>query len=197
MAQGTLPLDYPEFMLLLKASMLMPKEEANISLRAIRENLFKTSRPNSRDEKRIKVFLYGAILEDASILKSLENSRMGVFMDNLYNGTRYFLHDVDETVDPIRALVQRHFRKDPLSVYHYSKDRLRNYFDSVITTNQIDAFIFLAPMYCEPMEFDFPFVKDLAEKSGVPVLFLETDFSSSNAQLFTKLEAFLEMLGGY
>lgn len=187
-------LAYSDFMEIVKRSMFMPSEENNQAL----SDLLISAEGKTRETKdSVRVFLSGAICDSYDLLKGMEEVGLEVVDDNLYNGTRHFLQDVNENEDPIEALVERHLAKDPLSVYHYPKERWGNYLTERVKENNIQGFIFLTPKYCDPIQFDYPFIKELLNDWGIPVLYLETDFPSvTDAGLKTRIEAFAEMVKG-
>lgn len=50
--------------------------------------------------------------------------------------------------------------------------------------------------FCDPEEFDYPFVKQACDAAGVPLLNLEVDQLTETAgQVRTRIQAFSEMLG--
>lgn len=187
-------LAYSDFMEILKRSMFMPGEENTRGLVELVDDLEKST---ANTGESVRVFLFGAICDSYDLLKCMEGMGLQIVDDNLYNGTRYFLGDVNEDEDPIEALVERHFAKDPLSVYHYPEEEWIDYFEKRVKENNIQGFIFLLPKYCDPAQFDYPFIKKLLNDWGIPVLHLETDFPSfADAGLHTRLEAFTEMVKG-
>jgi benzoyl-CoA reductase/2-hydroxyglutaryl-CoA dehydratase subunit BcrC/BadD/HgdB len=66
-----------------------------------------------------------------------------------------------------------------------------------IDSHRVKGFVYLTLKYCEPAEFDYPFIKECLHELGIPVLYLEVDSPSTlRAQMATRLEAFAEMLKG-
>jgi len=195
--QQTPPLiTYSEFILIVRATMTMSKEESRDLLDKRLENL-EARRAERTENGSARILLLGTFYEIDPVLEDIEQAGMTIVMDNLYNGTRYFLQDADETMDPIDALVERHLAKDPQSVYHYSKGRWKSFISRSIEELDIQGVIFMVPEYCEPSEFDYPLIRSLLEELAVPVLFLESDFTTvSNAPVRTRLEAFSEILRG-
>ena len=95
----------------------------------------------------------------------------------------------------MESLVDRHFAKDPMSCFHFPRAQWERHIRERVKKSEIEGVLFLNLKYCEPMEFDYPLIKEVLQKLDVPILFLETEFSSgSMAQMQTRLEAFAEML---
>ena len=64
-----------------------------------------------------------------------------------------------------------------------------------VRQNQADGVIFLFLKFCDPHAFDYPYMKEMLEKQGVPSMLFEIeDQTSSEGQLKTRCEAFMEML---
>ncbi|MBW2122194.1 MAG: 2-hydroxyacyl-CoA dehydratase [Deltaproteobacteria bacterium] len=192
--KGRIPLPYADYLSVVKASMTMPREDHNTLLARLLEGLKEECRPCEKEES-VRVFLLGSLGEPHSVLTLFDELGMDVVDDHFYDGTRCFLQDVDEAVDPMEGLVSRQLSKAPLSGFHYQDDRWRQYLLDRVRDGQIEGVVYFPLMYCDPMEFDYPLIKGLLGEMGIPVLFLETDFhSGSLGQVRTRLEAFAEML---
>ena len=61
--------------------------------------------------------------------------------------------------------------------------------------NKADGVIYCQMKFCDPEEFDYPWVKKACDKAGVPVLNLEVEQNTETAgQVRTRVQAFVEML---
>jgi len=188
------PVTYTGFLSLIKAMMTLPGEESSKTLAPLFEKIKTQTCPRKEGPK---VFLFGMLCDSPTFLDMVARADMRVVDDNLYNGTRHFLQDASESADPIEALVDRHLSKDPLGTYLFSRKQWSDYLLKRMGQGRVQGVIYLYPKYCDPMEFDFPFLKRELQSMGIPVLSLEMDFpSGSEAQLSTRLEAFSEMLKG-
>lgn len=182
---------YADHMAIVKASMMMPKEQNNTLLVKLLQELKQQSEPGGEKES-VRISLFGLFCESHSILRHFRESGMQVVDDNFLHGTRYFSHDVDENIDPMEGLVDRHFAKAYLSCFHYSGDEWRKHLIKGIKDSQIEGLICLTPSYCDPLGFDYPVIRQLLQELDIPVLFLEMEFSSG--QLRTRIQAFAEIL---
>lgn len=193
-AEGASCLPYSGFMEIVKRAMFMPTREKNHALPDLAHDVAGEAAPPGESAR---VFLSGAVCDSYDLLRGMEEVGLEVVDDDLYNGTRYFLQDVNEGGDPIEALVERHLARDPLSIYHYPKERWIHHLTNRVKGKNIQGFIFLTPKYCDPVQFDYPFIRELLHAWGIPVLYLETDFPAVvDAGLRTRLEAFAEMVKG-
>ena len=192
--QRQTPITFADYLNIVKASMMMPKGECNDLLTRCLERV-KTRSEHETEVEPLRIFLFGSVCETSPILSYFDKAGMQVIDDNLYNGTRYFLQDVDEDVAPIDGLVNRQLAKDPWSCFHYPRARWRQYIAERIEANEIQGLVFFAQKDCELMGFDYPSVKEMLHEVGTPILFMETDSSSRlSRQLKTRLEAFAEIL---
>lgn len=186
---------YSDFMEIVKASMFMPVGEKNRTFHALAGDAEEGSAmPEGRSAR---VFLSGALCDSRELLRDMEVMGLEVVDDALYNGTRHFLQDADEEGEPIDSLVDRHMAKDPLPVYHYPKETWVQYLSERIRESAVRGVIFLTPKYCDPAQFEYPFIREVLREWNIPVLNLETDFPAVvDAGLKTRLEAFAEMVKG-
>jgi benzoyl-CoA reductase subunit C len=192
--KGQIPITYANFLAVVKASMIMAKTDHNALLSALVDDLREQHEPRGK-EAPVRVSLFGTVGEPYPVLSLFDQIGLNVVDDSLYNGTRYFLQDVDPSAAPMEGLVNRHLSKDPLSVFHTPRDRWRAYLRRRITENQIEGVIYFPSTYCDPLEFDYPFFKELIGETEIPVLLLETDLQSGSLeQMRTRLEAFAEMV---
>lgn len=185
-----------DFMTVVRASARMPKVEHSDRLEALLEALpVGAAEEAAPGPKSIRVFLFGSVCDVTEVYRCLDKAGMMAVEDNLYNGTRYYNEDVDEVGDPVENLVARHFRKDPMSCYHYREGRFRESLRRRIVRAAIDGVVYLCPKNCEVLQLDYPMVKTLLDEMDIPSLFVEVDHTlGSSAQLETRLEAFGEMI---
>ncbi len=187
-----------DFMTIVKASTCMPKEEHSDRLVELLDSLKKaTGNKKAPDHEFMRIFLFGTVCENYKIFQCIDRTKMAVVEDNLYNGLRYFSDDVEEEGDPIDNLVARHFRRDPMSCYHCSKEDWRRYIGEKIIQNHIDGVVYLIPKHCEVLQFDYPMIKAVLDENDIPLILIETDeVSDSIAQIEMRIEAFSEILRG-
>ena len=109
-------------------------------------------------------------------------------------GTRWLTEVKGNTVDEILdAITDRYFNID-CAVFTPNPSRV-NYIKEMTKKLHADGVIHYSLQFCQPYIMESgPVEKDL-EKSGIPTLRLETDYSQEDAgQLKTRLEAFGERL---
>jgi benzoyl-CoA reductase subunit C len=192
--KGSATLTYSAFAAIVKTSMVMPKQEHTRILMKLLPEVRKQEMSSLQGDT-IKIALLGTLSEHASMAEYLESLGFTVEIDNFYDGSRSFLHDMEETADPLESLVNWRLKQDPLSCFHYSREYWKSFITRRIKGADIRGVIYLVPRYCEFMEFDYPPIAKALQDLQMPILFLETDLLSDvPAQLKTRIEAFAEML---
>jgi benzoyl-CoA reductase subunit C len=118
-----------------------------------------------------------------------------VVWDDFCTSTRYFEGVVDETGDPIQALAQRYLNRVVCPAKHSGLYDRGNYLIEKVRENRAQGVIFLFLKFCDPHAFDYPYMKAMLDKEGIPSLMVEIeDQIASEGQLRTRCEAFMEML---
>jgi len=159
----------------IKAAMTMDKAEHNKLLRAlIRELELKVSalvkhadQPNSK----VRLIISGEVWEPSEIMDLIEEAGGVVVGDDLLTGARY--------LGPDAAEERRRFLID------------------LVRQSKAMGLIFLHLKFCEPENYDYNDMREGLNSAGIPNLRLETEFTNpSLGQIRTRLEAFIEMIGG-
>ncbi|MBC7264304.1 MAG: 2-hydroxyacyl-CoA dehydratase [Chloroflexi bacterium] len=178
---------------IVNAGMLMPKEDYNPLLRQVVEAQ-QTEPPCPADGKP-RLILSGAILDDLALVALVENAGAHVVGDDLCSGSRYFDTPVAIGSDPYVELARRYLNRAPCPSKHApGRDRGERLI-GLIQQNRADGVIFFIPKYCDPHAFDYPRLKSVLERAGVPHLCLETEHTVASGQVRTRVEAFVEMIG--
>jgi benzoyl-CoA reductase/2-hydroxyglutaryl-CoA dehydratase subunit BcrC/BadD/HgdB len=179
------------------AGMVMPKEEHG----ALLEKLLARLASEQPVSQGIKVVLAGSLCDDpaAEVLAMIEELGGMVVDDDLYTGYKYFAADAPEEGDPLVALARRHASGIPCPTRH-DTSRAKDPADHLlrmVADSGAQAAIILLVKFCEPHGFDYPYLRQRLEAAGVPHFLIETEHEMSNlGQVRTRLQAFIEMLGG-
>jgi bcr-type benzoyl-CoA reductase subunit C len=182
-----------EFFTIIKASMLMPKEEHNRLLSELMEDLKKRQ---VRPEKRIKLVVSGMVPEPSQALGLIDELGGTIVDDDFCIGSRYFAEDIHINHDPIEAIADRHLRRTPFSGYHIIGEEMGDSLLERVEHTGAQGVIFWHLKFCEVYNFDYPDQKKRLEEKNIPHLLLETELQmTSLEQLRTRLQAFMEMLG--
>jgi len=187
------PITGTQILEILRAAMVMPKEEFNPLLA---EFLDQFSSTRSADSKGARLLILGSELDDPEYLKIIEDSGALVVADDLCMGSRYFWKLVEPDPDPIRALARRYLTNVPCprirpDVIH------REHLKEMIDSYRVEGVIYQAIKFCDIYGIYYPVVKDYLNEMGIPILGLEREYSLAGiGQLKTRVQAFLESLEG-
>ena len=111
------------------------------------------------------------------------------------------------TADPLDGLAHRYlvaikcprtFHVDSSKAkksYQQDLETRFGYLGEYITEWGVDGVILQAMRYCDIHGYDVPQVRDYLKRIGIPSLYIEYDYSQATAQMGTRVQAFLEMIG--
>jgi benzoyl-CoA reductase subunit C len=176
--------------------MLMPKDENNKLL----NNLIKQI-PNRSDlpkNKGPRLHISGSLVSDLELFELVEECGGMVVSDDLCIGSRYFWEPVDNKLDPVEALARHYLNKVACPCMHTPgvyEERF-NFMLEQIKRYKVDGVIFCLQKYCDAHQYHHPILVKMLEKEGIPVLNTEVEQNIGAAQLRTKLQAFIETIGG-
>jgi benzoyl-CoA reductase/2-hydroxyglutaryl-CoA dehydratase subunit BcrC/BadD/HgdB len=190
-----------KFTRVLIAGMSLPLDEATKMLDSV---ISDPSTGSHSKEKKPRIMIIGAQIDDASIIKLIEDCGAYVVADDLCPGSREYQADVELKGDPVAALAERYLRKvycgrtyrEQKGTYaEYSEDRF-GHIGKMIQEFNVDGVIIYIYKYCDPFGFEVPAMKKYIESTNTRVLYLEDEYSfTSTARLRTRIQAFLEMVG--
>lgn len=123
-------------------------------------------------------------------------SRGGVIVvEESCTGTRSFWDPVDESKDkdPMLALAERYL-KIPCSCMSPNDRRIENILE-LAREFKVDGVVYYSLQFCHGYNIEKYKVQQALKKAGIPMLFIETDYSNSDVeQIGLRVDAFLEML---
>lgn len=183
-----------ELYTLIKASMLMPREKVN---ELLIELVNAVERETAVPGDQIRLIISGTLLEPLEILDYLEEEKGIVVGDDLQDGFRYIQGDVNENIDPLEALADRQLNRIPFAGYDTAKNPRRYFLVRMAEQKRARGVIFLHLKYCEPENYDYYDNFQALEKAKIPSIRIETEFGTTSlGQIRTRVQAFLEMVGG-
>jgi benzoyl-CoA reductase/2-hydroxyglutaryl-CoA dehydratase subunit BcrC/BadD/HgdB len=141
------------------------------------------------------VLISGSLIEDPSILETLEDLGFRVVADDLCTGLRSFYPLTAQGDDPLDCIIDRYFHHFPCPARHRAKDRFPLLMD-LIQHSGAKGVIFLPQKFCTPHLADYPLLAEAFNKEGLPHILLEIEDSGLPEAHRTRLEAFLEIHGG-
>jgi benzoyl-CoA reductase subunit C len=183
------------------AAMSLPVKEANQLFRNVIGEI--RERPVSARDKKPRILLYGAEIDDPMFIDIIEGSGAYVVMDDLCVGSRCYWHDVEMTGDPVNDLSTRYLGKLTCPRTFREKEGTRQedldnrfgYLLEFAKEFNVDGVIFYLFRNCDTFAFDAPDVRDYLRQAGLPVLHLEDEYNMSGiARLKIRVQAFVEMI---
>jgi benzoyl-CoA reductase/2-hydroxyglutaryl-CoA dehydratase subunit BcrC/BadD/HgdB len=131
-----------------------------------------------------------AIVESTGAVIVGEESCIGA------RGQQRLVSDGGDTVEAlVDSLVDRYLGID-CAVFTPNPTRPEHTLD-IARGAEADGVIHYALQFCSPYQIEAPLLETVVERGGVPVLKIDTDYSTEDVeQLRTRVEAFVEQIGG-
>ena len=185
----------------------VPVEEGNELLREVINEI--KQRKEKPQKQATRLLVWGSIIDDVSLIDTIENSGANVVMDDICVGTRSHWSEVELTPDPLDGIAYRYLEgiKCPRTFREAARDpREKNYMADLesrfgylkdyVREWNVNGVILQSVRYCDTHGYEVPAVRDYLNTLGLPSIYLEHDYSQSSlAPLRTRIQAFLEVLG--
>lgn len=179
----------------IKSSMLMPKEEHNRLLYQLLPELELKEAGETTKDKGVKLILDGHVIEPLSLLDLIAEAGGYVVGDNIATGSRCIAEDIRLDGDPLEAILDQHLACPPFSGYYDPRVDRGQFLLDLVEKNHASGVIFLILYQCDPYVYDYPDLKKVLNKAGVPNLMIQTELSTTSlAQIRTRLQAFMEII---
>lgn len=185
----------------LVAAVSLPVEEATRLIDGVIDEI-KQRQPLSAP-KSARLMVVGAQMDNVAFIDLVEESGAWVVADDLCPGARESLADVELTADPVDGIAERYLRRIYCGrTYRERKGSYQDYMEerfghiaAAIKDFKVDGVILYIYKYCDPFGFEVPEMKSYIESKGVPVLYVEDEYSMSTiGRLRTRIQAFLELI---
>jgi len=182
---------YEIFSLLKKGANVLPEKFQEYLSHVMKQ------KEDIRDTRDIpRLFVWGSIMENERIMKVVEDAGAKVVAEDLCNGSRYFDAQINITNDPILSIARRYIKRAPCSRMVNVFERINNVL-SIMQEKSIHGAIYHTLKFCDHNLLDYPVIKKTFNEKNIPLLHLNCDYTlSSEGQIKTRVEAFLEQLTG-
>ncbi len=189
--QDNPPISGAETMEVLNAAVRMPRDDFNVLLDNLLEELEKTGRSVPVP---MRVMISGAVMNATPFIKAVEDLGVTVVADDFCTGSRYWWEQVGDG-EPMKALAERYLNtKCPCPRTNPSNLR-SDWLKETAKAFRLDGIIALTMRNCAPYIHDLPMWKTGLEDQGTPVLDLDIEYGAGlSGQVRTRIEAFIEML---
>jgi benzoyl-CoA reductase subunit C len=189
-----------EMMTVNVASMLMPKEEHSTLLKILISALDERTPPVDNAEGRIRLVISGSLCEAPpdEFLDLTEELGGIVVDDDLYTGSRYFCTKTPLSRNPIEGLADAYLHMvSPCPTRIYPKLELGQHLVNLVKKANAKGLIIVMVKFCEAHDYTYPHMRRHLDPAGVPYLMIKTEHGTTSVeQLKTRLQAFLEIVGG-
>ncbi|MBC2713598.1 MAG: 2-hydroxyacyl-CoA dehydratase [Desulfosarcina sp.] len=178
---------------IVRASMVMDRNDFLNSLTQVVESLEQQPEPESKTGKRI--FFSGGVCNLPDVYSVIESAGGTVVGDDLCTGFRGLTGLIDIGGDPMDAIADRYARRAICPAKHSGITRRGDDLVRLAKETRAQGVIFLFLKFCDPHAFDYPYLKSMLDAEGIPSLLLELEEQiPSEGQFRTRCEAFMEML---
>ena len=186
------PLTGSEYLKLVTASFVMPKDEFNNELESLMPYLEEREVPGQNNGPRLMVC--ADKLDNPEYLEFVESLGSLIAMDDLDTGSRYFWKTTAENGDPIAALAERYITRPPCPhIMDWPKyiQQLKEWVEEY----NIAGVVNFPHLYGYIRQIITPFMTDQLNKADIPIMSLTIDYPLANVeQMRTRIGAFLEVL---
>lgn len=178
--------------MVIKSSFFVSKEKHMESLTALVEELKKLP---VAETKRKRVVLTGIMEEPYELLNIIEEYGFDVVGDDLAQGSRQFRQQTPAGTDPFLRLAQRFADFEGCSCVYDDRKLRGALIQDLVKKQHADGVVVLMMKFCDPEEYDYPFLKQDLEEAGIPYVYIESEQQmESLEQARTRVQAFAEML---
>ncbi|MGE4243085.1 2-hydroxyacyl-CoA dehydratase subunit D [Ramlibacter sp.] len=188
-----------DMQVLVKAGMVMEREEFNSHLRKVLEFLLEMpAAPHGAG--RVRVHLSGHLCQapKPELLDLIEDCGAEVVNDDLFHGARWFATDVPATGDPRADLVAWYFARNiatPCPTRTHTPTRWSESLPDAATGAGAEGVITLLVKFCEPHMYLIPEIGDALQARSIPHLLIETEHEGMPLEsIRTRLESFVESI---
>jgi len=189
------PITGAQMLTVVVAGTAIPRDKYNEMLKELLEDLKATE---GIKNYRARLMVAGGILDDPEYMDIIEDQGGLVVTDSICFGTRLFWVDTSEEGDPYEAIARYQVQQRPTCPRSYGDQPKRaQYLQDMIKDFKVDGVIGERLLFCDSWVVEHYMNDQDLKEVGVPFLKLDREYIlSGKGQLRTRVQAFLEMLGG-
>ena len=192
--EGSLSLTAGEIICALKGCQVLPPDVSLDRLKGLIE--YHSGRTEGSLNNSVSIILLGNTFVDVSVIEMIEMSGGRVIIDDTVSTGRHFGEPVMLEGDPLTSLAQSYTAK-VTGAYRLTYEDRRDHILQIIRKWNVQASIHILQKYCDTSFFELPLILQDLEDQGIPSLVIEVDDTSpALGQMETRVQAFLEMVGG-
>ncbi len=178
--------------MVIKSSFFVPKEKHTVWVKELIDEL---NQLPVHEFTGTKVVVTGITEEPYELLKIMENFNIAIVSDDLAQGSRQFRTPIPAGNDPFDRLARKFAVFEGCSCVADPLKLRGSMLAEIAKEKQADGVIVLMMKFCDPEEYDYPFMKQDLDDAGVPHVYIESEQQmESLEQARTRLQAFTEMI---
>ncbi len=188
--KGKIPLKHGDIIDIIEEGWKIPRKVFNVSLNLFLDRLnTNASVPSSG----ASLLLTGSMLDGSPLVRLLESFGARVVSSDICNGGR-FIKEIPLYSDPLYSLSKAYLEKIPCARMYDTEARI-SYIKNEINRTGARGVIYYSLKFCDPYLYEAPIVREFLEKTGIPVLFIEGEYTGKvDGRCRTRTQAFIEML---
>ena len=200
--EETTPIKWREVLNITQAGYLVDRGDFLSELTNIQVQTSNSSRRLETDGSHPRLMISGSIIGigDNKILDIIETAGGNIIADAVCTGSMFARKNV--TIfgimgNPIEAIAERYLYNIPCPCMTDLDKRLGRMV-KIARDYRVNGVIYYSLKYCDTWRSEFQLIKDrLFDELAIPSLLIESDYSPSDVgTIRTKVEAFIELLGG-
>jgi len=189
------PITGAQMLIVVVAGTAIPRDKYNEMLKELLEDLKATE---GIKNYKARLMVSGGILDDPEYMDIIEDQGGLVVTDSICFGTRLFWVDTNEEGDPYEAIARYQIQQRPTCPRSYGDQPKRaKFLQDMIKDFRVDGVIGERLLFCDSWVVEHYMNDQDLKEAGIPFLKLDREYiMSGKGQLRTRVQAFLEMLGG-
>ncbi|MHC4862256.1 MAG: 2-hydroxyacyl-CoA dehydratase subunit D [Planctomycetota bacterium] len=187
------PFTGSEVLTILSAGAAMPKAEFNPLLERL---LAEAGEREKVSNGAARLLVAGSMMDDPDFINNIEDLGAVVVADALCFGARSFWDLVDESGDPLDALVERYYRHAPCPRMAGEYARRLGFVKEQAERARADGVVLEHIKFCDLHGTDNALLKRDLEKAGIAAIELERQYGplADAGRVRTRIQAFLERI---
>jgi bcr-type benzoyl-CoA reductase subunit C len=178
---------------IVRASMVMDRDHLLEELSAFAGSLQAGKATGKPAGKR--VVLAGGVCNLPDIYSIIEDSGGTVVGDDFCTGSRCYEGEIGINGDIVESIAERYRERINCPAKHSGLWTRGEHIIKIVRESGAKGVIFLFLKFCDPHSFDYPYLKAMLDREGIPNMLFEIEEQlPSEGQFKTRCEAFLEML---
>lgn len=183
-----------DFHAVIKAAMIMDRDEYLKILNQIVKQLQKTKPRKTRAEAR-RLVLSGSVCTHPDMYGIIEKAGGVIVWDDLCTGYRYFEGQMNEKIAPLKAITARYLKRVVCPAKHRELRGRGENLIRLVKQSKAQGVVFLLLKFCDPHAFDYPYLKEMLQAEKIPFMLLDMEAELPPAgQLQTRFETFIQIL---